>query len=583
LTNGRGHGHGLWRGLRVLVGCLLFAAVLHGGEPAKLRAQSVPRESQADREEIRRRQRQERAEQESRLAQPRVSLGETEKAAPAERTTHIPEDPKGVLVERVILDIGERSPPWWLAQIAARYAGKRLGADGIGHAVAALGAACIERGFVTSRVLLPEQDIATTRTLRIVIVPGRVGKVLFSPESTSWGGVWWNAFPTGPGEILNLRDIEQGLEQMKRVPTQDVTMDLKPGANSGESDIVITRQNKLPLRGHLGIDNSGDKNTGQWQASGTVFIDNPFWLNDLFSATLNGAVATSTGQGTSGDNLSYSVPYGRFTFHAALNSYDYHQTVQGYYSPYDSSGKSRSLEGRLQYLLIRNQNSKTSLQTRIALRRNHNYLDGEELDVQRRNTTLLEVALMHQQNFGQILLDFSVAVRRGMHWFDATTDPLPHVTGDPTNFYNALTADASLRAPLALGSLQCNLLTSIRGQATRHAMFASEQFTIGNRYTVRGFDGVRTLAGEQGITWRNEFGVALGQTGQSLYIALDYGHVWAWKNTYLPGNDLLGTAIGIRGGWKCFYYDATIGCPLYKPTGFHTANTTFTIQAGMQF
>jgi hemolysin activation/secretion protein len=568
---------------RILVGSLFFAGVLCGGKVAELCAQSSARAAQGDREEVLRRQRQERAEQESRLAQPRVSLNETEKTTPAGRAEHIPEDPKGVLVERVILDIGERSAPWWLEQIAARYAGKRLGADGIGHVIAALGGACIERGFVTTRVLLPEQNIAATRTLRIVIVPGRVGQVFFSPESSSWGGVWWNAFPTGPGNILNLRDIEQGLEQMKRVPTQDVTMDLKPGSNSGESDIVITRKNKFPLRGHLGVDNSGDKNTGQWQASGTLFIDNLFGLNDLFSATLNGAVATSSGQGTSGNSVVYSVPYGRFTFHASFNAYDYHQTVQGAYSPYESSGKSRSFEGRLQYILVRDQNSKTSLQSRIALRENRNYLDGEELEVQRRDTTLFEVALMHQQNIGQMLFDCSVAVRRGVPWFDASDDPLPHVSGEPTNFYTAITADASLRVPVEFDGLHCNLLTSVRGQATHHAMFASEQFTIGNRYTVRGFDAVRTLAGEQGITWRNEFGVALGQTGQSLYVALDYGHVWAKNNTYLSGNDLLGGAIGLRGGWKWFYYDATVGCPLYKPSSFRTASATFTIQAGVQF
>ena len=44
-----------------------------------------------------------------------------------------------------------------------------------------------------------------------------------------------------PGDILNLRQgLEQGLEQMKRLPFRDVDFQLVPGKNPGESDVVIT-------------------------------------------------------------------------------------------------------------------------------------------------------------------------------------------------------------------------------------------------------------------------------------------------------------------------------------------------------
>ena len=42
---------------------------------------------------------------------------------------------------------------------------------------------------------------------------------------------WKNAFPIKEGDILNIRRLEQGLEQMKRVSSSDVSMKLLPADN----------------------------------------------------------------------------------------------------------------------------------------------------------------------------------------------------------------------------------------------------------------------------------------------------------------------------------------------------------------
>ena len=42
---------------------------------------------------------------------------------------------------------------------------------------------------------------------------------------------WKNAFPLKEGDILNIRRLEQGLEQMKRVSSSDISMKLLPADN----------------------------------------------------------------------------------------------------------------------------------------------------------------------------------------------------------------------------------------------------------------------------------------------------------------------------------------------------------------
>ena len=62
-----------------------------------------------------------------------------------------------------------------------------------------------------------EQDL-TKGILTLPLQPGRVGDVRFE-EPVSWRGRLWNAIPASSGDILNLRDIEQGLDHFRRVPS----------------------------------------------------------------------------------------------------------------------------------------------------------------------------------------------------------------------------------------------------------------------------------------------------------------------------------------------------------------------------
>ncbi|MCQ4908404.1 hypothetical protein NE479_12690, partial [Phascolarctobacterium faecium] len=75
------------------------------------------------------------------------------------------------------------------------------------------------------RVVIPEQDLSLG-TLKIIIIPGTIPDIRCAQDT--WG-TWRNAFPDGPGKLLIIRDLEQGLEQMKRVPIHDVTMQLVQG------------------------------------------------------------------------------------------------------------------------------------------------------------------------------------------------------------------------------------------------------------------------------------------------------------------------------------------------------------------
>lgn len=126
--------------------------------------------------------------------------------------------------------------------------GRCLGAVGISVVMARVQNAVVARGFVTTRILAAPQDL-TGGTLTLTVVPGRIHAIFFAP-GTSRAATAWNAMPVGRGDLLNLRDIEQALENFKRVPTVEADIQIVPAdggdARPGQSDLVIAWRQRSP-------------------------------------------------------------------------------------------------------------------------------------------------------------------------------------------------------------------------------------------------------------------------------------------------------------------------------------------------
>lgn len=145
----------------------------------------------------------------------------------------------------------------------------------------------IERGFITSRVLVGEQDLSQG-ALVLTVVPGYVAQIK-GKESKATARMH-TALPTGAGQMLNLRDIEQGLENLKRVPTADADVQIMPVSEVGQSDVVVSYVQTRPVRFGVSLDNYGSDSTGKWQGGVTASVDNPLRLNDLFYASYTHAL-----------------------------------------------------------------------------------------------------------------------------------------------------------------------------------------------------------------------------------------------------------------------------------------------------
>ena len=440
-----------------------------------------------------------------------------------------------------------------------------LGTQGISEVMRRVQNALVADGLITTRVLAQPQDLSTG-TLALTVMPGRVRSVRYADGST--GRIHpVAAMPARPGELLNLRDIEQGLENLRRLSSGDADIRIELGEAPGESDIVIERQQGFPLRLSLALDDSGSRSTGKYMGALSLAWDNPLGLGDLFHASLiHDLGGGERGRpGTEGHSLHYSVPFGYWLFGVNASAHDYHQTVAGIVQDYRYSGRSERFDVRASRVVQRSATGKTTLSLGAYLRKSRNYIDDAEILVQRRRSTGWEAGIAHRAYRGAATLDLEANWRHGTGAFRAQY-------GAGVERPRILTARASFGVPFQLGGARLRYQADLRGQREYSRLLQQDQFSIGGRHTVRGFDGEQVLSGERGWLLRNELSVALGNSGQSAFIGLDHGRTGGNATASQPGRRLTGAVIGLRGSWQGLQYEVFTGRPISKPSGFRTGS-----------
>jgi hemolysin activation/secretion protein len=464
--------------------------------------------------------------------------------------------------------------------------GKCLGAQGINTLLKRGQDMLIARGFVTSRLLAEPQDLKTG-SLALTMLAGRIRNIRFAPGTSSRANAW-NAVPAQKGDILNLRDIEQGLENFKRVPTAEADIKIEPAegadAQPGYSDLVISWQQASIYRISVSIDDSGSKGTGKYQGGATLSLDHLLTLNDLFYITLNRDLGGSDPgpRGTKGRTLHYSVPLGYWTLAATASQSRYYQTVLGANQDYVYSGTSGNTDIKLSRLVYRDAQRKTTVSARAFQRKSNNFIDDTEVQVQERKVGGWEAAVAHREFLGQAVLDVSLAYKRGTGAFGSLAAPEEDF-GEGTSRFALITADVNLSAPFKIGAQKFKYTSTLRLQSQRTPLTPQDRFAIGGRYSVRGFDGESSLSAERGWTLRNEIGIPLGDSGQEFYTGLDYGHISGPSSEFLLGKSLAGIALGLRGGFKGFAYDLFAAAPVHKPEGFRTKSQTYGFNLNYSF
>ena len=351
-------------------------------------------------------------------------------------------------IQHVTLN-GKQDFPGWLPlqRLADQAQGRCLGVQGINLLMSTQQNRMIGSGYVTSRVLAPPQDL-TKGTLTLQLVAGKVSHITRTESSDRYVTLF-TALPSREGQLYDLRDTEQGLENLQRLPTVQADIALFPGSAPGESIMAVQWNQRKMWRLGASLDDSGSSTTGRYQGGVTLYLDNPLSLSDMLYASYNHDLQPGNDRGTRNFTGGYSVPFGYWLAGITTSDYTYHQTVAGAFSDYQYSGKSKSLNASLSRVLHRNGNQKTTLSYDVTTRETRNFVNDTEVEVQRRQTSAWKLGLQHRHYIGSATLDAGVSYQRGTRWLGAQPAPEEY-WGEATALSKIIQFNAQLAVPFSL-------------------------------------------------------------------------------------------------------------------------------------
>lgn len=198
------------------------------------------------------------------------------------------------------------------ASLTAPFAGKCMQAADIQRLMGAVTQHYIERGFTTTRAYLPAQDLSAG-VLQILVQEGRIERFVVEGDSSRRLNLRW-AVPAVAGDLLNIRQLEQAVDQLNSVPGNKVTMDITPGAQPGKSVVVFRNTASLPVTLQLAADNQGSEPTGVNGASATLAVGSLLGLNETLTVTARQSSPHTPDASSDSSSVALNLPDGFATY-----------------------------------------------------------------------------------------------------------------------------------------------------------------------------------------------------------------------------------------------------------------------------
>ncbi|OOS03543.1 Hemolysin activation/secretion protein [Moraxella cuniculi DSM 21768] len=443
----------------------------------------------------------------------------------------------------------------------------------------------LNQGYITSQVLLKPQDLASGQ-LVLSVIAGRVANIYRASDDPNI--VLHNAMSIKTYDVLNLRKLEQSSQNLRLPYDTQAMIHIKPSdktnENAGFSDLIVQRNKGNKIGTQLFVNNFGNQSTGIHQAGIGLNIAEPLWSNDnlyvQYLSTLDGINSTKLQANNQNLYLNYRYPFKNWQLKLSYNYNRYTQALAGLNHNPIYKGKTVRKQAQLSYLLYQSGDSKLTGIGEISHKDSKYYIDDLPILVQRRKSSNYRLALDFEKTFyNQSKLALEGGFSHGIGAFDA----LP----SPERYYRDVDSrpliwqfTGNYRLPLATANHRFGLNTRFFGQYSRDNLPAAEQFIIGDQYAVRGFDGKRLAAGNNGLVVGQEIYYQLpAKNPHQFYTAIDQGWVSA-DGLGSASKQATGAVLGYRFMTKRLSFDGFIGKPMRANGLSKNANVGFQIAFG---
>lgn len=380
------------------------------------------------------------------------------------------------------------------------YLNQCLGLEHINTLLSVISNLYLERGYVTSRAYIAPQDLSDG-SLDIVVLEGVIENISSADGSISTTQLQW-AFPAYAAMVLNIRDIEQGVENLNSLGQNSATVALNPGAERGGTQVVISNQLSKAWRGSLGINNSGVASTGEYQLDGNLVLDNLLGVNDttFFSASTNIGKHELPHALSRSYAVSWSMPVAYWQWSLQNSFYEYEQTVIGNVVNFSIHGSSLNSSVQLNRTLYRGQTGKLDVSASFIRKDSKNYIEDVFLETSSRTLYIWDLAGSYRHFLPKGTFSVNAHIHKSVSWFDAKQQL---VAAEDDFQFTKYQLNLAYNTQFHLGSVPLLYAVTADFLYSPKVILASEGLTVGGRYSVRGLSQT-SLFGYKGGYIRND-------------------------------------------------------------------------------
>lgn len=442
-------------------------------------------------------------------------------------------------------------------KIVAPYLNREVTSEDLEALRLALTLAYVNKGYVTSGAIIPDQTVAGG-VLTFQIIEGRLTGI--EVEGNEWfrSGYIQDRLALGARPPLNVNPLQERLQLLQQDDRiQRVNAELKPGVNPGESVLKVRMAEASPYKAWLEFNNYQSPTVGAERGLFTVAHQNLTGHGDLLSFRYGRSQGVDPQIETR-----YSLP---------LNAHDTTLILQ--YRKNDF----QVIDPNFESLHITSQSEIYSITIRHPVHRTLNEefalsLTGEHL-ANRISVDDLDGKII-QDNFalgsrgGESVIS---ALRFAQEWVSRAPNQVIAVNSRMSAGFDVFGATTSNRriAGVAipdarffvwLGQFQyarrldpwgIQLIGRVDCQLSHDRLFPLEQISVGGRYTVRGYRE-NELVRDDGLIGSLEFRLpvvrsAVGQDILQVAPFVDFGRSWKRKPDYSSGENAHGDTLTSAG------------------------------------
>ncbi|RBH52586.1 MULTISPECIES: ShlB/FhaC/HecB family hemolysin secretion/activation protein [Pseudomonas] len=382
------------------------------------------------------------------------------------------------------------------------YIGQCLGVPQLNELLKVITDRYIEKGLVTSRAYLPQQDLSTGN-LKVLVVEGKLEGLKGADGSGLSDRELAMSFPGRQGELLNLREIEQMVDQLNRLPSNQAQMELAPGKAVGGSEVLVKNTPQKPWRAGLSYGNDGQRSTGEQQAGTTFDWDSPLGLADQLSLRAGHDVVSDQTKNSRNAMLYYNLPFGWWNLSYTYSESDYRSQAQANGFNFQQTGDSQNNQLKLERVIYRDAVSKTSLSSGLSTLRTNNFIEGSKLAQSSNRLSEAQFGINHGRRIGSAFVNLDLGMQDGISAFDAQDNVANFTRGLPDARYRKYTATLSYLQPFKLWDESFSFSSLMTGQRSEDVLFSSQRMSLGGQSSIRGYKD-QTLSGDSGGYWRND-------------------------------------------------------------------------------